>query len=157
MLARPDSTATSEISLKSGMSNHRTFLLSSLVVASYITALLAFAKVRVVCMLIRPLLNKGDHSNPRGSDKIYFTLSTYVLCIWDFSLSRGHVLEILLINDTWIKKSSKQKLWHMAKVKQHGWSSHSKPFIWIACLFSLGFHWLIKATSLFLTAFTDIL
>lgn len=102
---------------------------------------LCLAKVRVVCMLIRPFWNKGDHSNPGGSDKIYFTLSTYVLCIWDYSLSRGHVSELLLINDHWIKKLKIKSLTNGKN--ERAWLELSLKRFYLNRLFSLGFHWLI--------------
>lgn len=110
--------------MKSGMSNHCTFLLSSLVVGTFY---LCLAKVRVVCMLIRPFWNKGGHSNPGGSDKM---LLTYVLCIWDYSLSRGHVSEPLLIIDNWIKKLKIKSLTNGKN--ETTWLELSlKSFIWI--------------------------
>ena len=94
------------------------------------TFYLCLAKVRVVCMLIRPLRNKEDHSNPGGSDKIYFTLLTYVLCIWDYSLSRGHVSEVLLIIDNCIKKLKIKSLTNGKN--ETTWLELSlKSFIWI--------------------------
>lgn len=94
------------------------------------TFYLCLAKVRVVCMLIRPFWNKEDHSNPGGSDKIYFTLLTYVLCIWDYGLSRGHVSEVLPIIDNWIKKLKIKSLTN-GKNKITWLELSLKSFIWI--------------------------